>query len=192
MSEPNTPTPQSLEGRLLVASPYVPHTHFARTVVLVVRAREQGTKGIILNRPLGPLGNAVWKHVGIEGERPDRPVFFGGPIAGPLVALHQDESLGEYRLGANLFVASNASHVGQLVERSPDSPLRVFVGHAGWSAEQIAREVRQGVWMVLPADARAVFAWDVDLWSTSIRRVGRRVLESFLSRAALGSDPNRN
>jgi len=44
--------PGSLAGRLLVATPVLSDPNFRRTVVLVVEhEEEQGTLGVVLNRP---------------------------------------------------------------------------------------------------------------------------------------------
>jgi putative AlgH/UPF0301 family transcriptional regulator len=57
------PKTSSLEGQLLVASPYMQNSFFARTVVLVLQHGDKGTVGIILNRPLGIASKSVWEQL---------------------------------------------------------------------------------------------------------------------------------
>ncbi len=191
MSGPHDEQPRSLAGQLLVASPYVANPHFARTVVLILQDNADGAAGVILNRPLGPAGRAVWQHLGQRAGSGEHPVFFGGPLAGPVVALHQDEALSEHRLGRKLFVAANVAKLGQLADGS-HGPLRVFIGHAGWSSEQLARELRQGAWIVLPAPEGLVFIDQCELLSRSVRHVGQRVLEACLPPQALRTQAGWN
>ena len=45
-----------------------------------------------------------------------------------------------------------------------DARFRVFAGHAGWAPGQLDAELARGDWLVVPADADAVF-FDADrLW----------------------------
>jgi putative transcriptional regulator len=51
--------------------------------------------------------------------------------------------------------------------------LRVFAGHAGWSAGQLEDEIAAGDWFVLPALPADVVTGDPDrLWRAVMRRQG--------------------
>ena len=165
----------TLEGQLLVASPYMLNSFFARTVVLILQHSDSGTVGIILNRPLGSASKSVWEQLNPLSDG-DRPVYFGGPLPGPVVALHQEADLAEMKLGGGLFLAADRSHLDWLVEHD-NRPFRVFVGHAGWGKGQLERELKEGAWMILPASLDQVFADEDDVWTQAVRTVGRSVLE---------------
>jgi putative transcriptional regulator len=40
------------------------------------------------------------------------------------------------------------------------SGLRIFAGYAGWGAEQLAEEIEEGSWYVVPGEIRDVFRVD--------------------------------
>jgi len=165
----------SLEGQLLVASPYMVNSFFARTVVLMLQDADTGSMGVILNRPLGVASRSVWEQLSSSVDN-DRPVYFGGPLPGPLVAVHQEKEVAEMSLGHGLFLAADRSHLDWLVEHD-DRPFRVFVGHAGWGRGQLQRELKQGAWMLLPGSRDQVFADEEDVWTKAVRAVGRSVLK---------------
>ena len=49
--EPIDVDPDSLRGKLLIASPALEDPNFDRTVVLITEHGEEGAMGIVLNRP---------------------------------------------------------------------------------------------------------------------------------------------
>src|SRR3974390_1232112 len=73
--------PGSLAGRLLVATPVLSDPNFRRTVVLIVEHEaEQGTLGVVLNRPTQvPVGQVLepWTDLATSPS----VVFSGGPVA---------------------------------------------------------------------------------------------------------------
>ncbi len=50
----------SLEGRCLLASPYLGDSNFYRTALLMVAHTEQGAMGLILNRPTESRVKGSW------------------------------------------------------------------------------------------------------------------------------------
>ena len=53
----------SLQGRLLIASPKLADPNFFRTVVLLVRHNDEGAMGVVLNRPADLTVDQVWAKV---------------------------------------------------------------------------------------------------------------------------------
>ncbi len=72
---------EALAGRLLVATPVLGDPNFRRTVVLIVEHEsEQGTLGVVLNRPTKvPVGQVLepWTELATDPS----VVFNGGPVA---------------------------------------------------------------------------------------------------------------
>ena len=72
---------ETLAGRLLVATPVLGDPNFRRTVVLIVEHEsEQGTLGVVLNRPTKlPVGQVLepWTELATDPS----VVFTGGPVA---------------------------------------------------------------------------------------------------------------
>jgi putative transcriptional regulator len=177
----------SLRGRLLVATPPLVDPNFARTVVLMLEHGEEGSLGLVLNRPSTTgLGDALpaWHDV---ASRPAL-VFIGGPVsADAVIALGRrpetpdatrrsggDEDDGWIPLIEDLGtidVGRDPADVAPGIDE-----LRVFLGYAGWAPNQLEDELRQGSWFVIEARPADAFTTDPSsLWSDVLRRQRSRI-----------------
>jgi len=173
--------PGSLAGRLLVATPVLSDPNFRRTVVLVVEhEEEQGTLGVVLNRPTQvPVDQVLepWMDLATSPS----VVFSGGPVAtnsALAVALvpGTDEPVGWHPLDGSPAVA----RLGLVDLDAPPgllapavASLRVYAGYAGWSAGQLEAEISEGAWYVLPAEQGDAFCAEPErLWPAVLRRQG--------------------
>ncbi len=140
-------------GRILVATPAV-SDFFNGTVVLILQHDDDGTQGVILNKPLEAGVDVVlpqWhSHV-----IPPPTLYNGGPVG-------RDSAIGLVRIVPDLDPASAVgitaldSDVGLVDLDAPTevimpqvSALRVFIGYAGWTAGQLADEVHDRTWQVV-------------------------------------------
>ncbi len=111
---------------------------------------------------------------------PSAYVHFGGPLSGPVLAIHSTIALSEGQTGNGIYVAAQKEHLEQLVREKP-SDYRLIIGHAGWGAGQLDTEVNAGMWHVLPATPQMVFGFDSDLWPILIRRATGSSLSHWVS-----------
>ena len=172
---------EDLTGRLLVATPLLGDPNFRRTVVLIVEDEpEEGTLGVVLNRPTEvPVGQVLESWTGLVSG--PSVVFRGGPVA-PNSALAlaivpgDTEPVGWRALDGSAVM----SRVGlvdldappELLTDGIDS-LRVFAGYAGWGAGQLRAEIDEGAWYVLPGEPADPFAAEPGrLWQAVLRRQG--------------------
>ncbi len=103
------------------------------------------------------------------GAPPAGFIHFGGPLSGPILAIHASLTLAEAQTGTGIYVAAQKDHLEQLI-REKISDYRLIIGHAGWASGQLEAEIDAGLWHVLPATADLVFGGAVDLWPVLIRR----------------------
>lgn len=163
-----------LLGRLLVATPALTDPNFDRTVVLVLQHdAEDGTMGIVLNRP-SPL--SVDDHLDGWGVvAPDPPnLFLGGPVH-PEVAIAAATTPRDQPLPDEIQALTDFAGVvdltldpAMLVDRVV---VRIFAGYAGWSPGQLADEIAEGAWWVVEARRDdLVTTAPQDLWRRVLRR----------------------
>ncbi len=107
------------------------------------------------------------------------PVHFGGPLSGPVVAIHATSRLAEVDTGHGIYVAAQRDNLQQLISQET-LPYRLIVGHLGWRSDQLADEIESGMWHVLPATAEAVFAGDTEMWPRLIRRATANSLAKWI------------
>lgn len=73
----------SLANNLLIAMPSLKDPNFARTVIYVCEHHEQGSVGLIINRPMQFPLSIVFDQLHIEPVRLEQsrlPLMFGGPV----------------------------------------------------------------------------------------------------------------
>lgn len=162
----------SLIGGLLVAGPRLIDPNFFRTVVLLCGHDADGALGLVLNRP---TDLAVGDYLPGWVERLTRPevVFAGGPVQ-PDTAIglgrrSADAPNGWSQVAGDLglvdLTLAPAAVVGDI------SALRVFAGYAGWGSGQLAAEVEEGSWYVVPSEPADLFADTPErLWARVLRR----------------------
>jgi putative transcriptional regulator len=173
---------EDLAGRLLVATPMLGDPNFRRTVVLIVEHEsEQGTLGVVLNRPTKvPVGQVLEPWTELATDPP--VVFTGGPVSpnSALALAHvpgADEPVGWHPL------EGGGPEVARLGLVDLDAPpgllaaaivsLRVYAGYAGWGAGQLQAEIEEGAWYVLPAEPSDAFSAEpARLWPAVLRRQG--------------------
>ena len=161
-------------GKLLVASRGLADPQFAKTVVLLVHYDAEGVVGLILNRrtdvPLSRVleGLKAAKHL-------SDPVYLGGPVETPAVfALLQSPAKveGAQHIFGAVYLISTKTLFEQTISARPDPKgFHVYLGDAGWTNDQLRKEVELGAWFIFPADAGTVFNSDPDsLWSQMIQK----------------------
>lgn len=165
----------SLSGKLLVAAPALADPNFARSVVLMVHHEDEGAFGLILNRTGRRRLGEVWEDAIEEPCPADLPLSIGGPVAGPIVAVHGNPDLSELEILPGVHFAAQKDLVASLVAAG-SRPLRVFAGYAGWAGGQLEAELEEGSWLVTDARSDLVFGDEDTLW----RRVGRRISDDAL------------
>lgn len=170
-------------GSLLVATPALVDPNFAHTVVLVLDHDDEGSLGVVLNRPSPvPVAEVLpgWDEV-LSG--PD-VLFQGGPVAtdsalavaglravaGGVGGVGTDEEpVGFRRLFGHTGIVDLDTPAEILTPAL--SRMRVFAGYAGWGSGQLAAEVEEGSWYVVPSEPADLFADTPErLWARVLRR----------------------
>jgi putative transcriptional regulator len=175
------PMEESLSGRLLAATPQLGDPNFRRTVVLIVEDdTDEGTLGVVLNRPTEvPLDQVLEPWTGLATG--PQVVFRGGPISPNSALALAIANGGAEPVGwRSLDGSPLMSRIGLVDLGAPPellaggiSSMRVFAGYAGWGAGQLRDEIEDGAWFVLPGDPAAAFAAEPErLWREVLRNQG--------------------
>ena len=146
----DTPYPASLAGHFLVASQYLRDPNFAMSVVLMIHHTDDGAMGVVINRPADKTVRDVWDMIGFEECDRDEMIYIGGPVPGPLVAIHTLEPFAEREVMPGVYVATHRDALDVIV-RKKNLPLRLYSGHAGWSGGQLEGELDAGGWLTTEA-----------------------------------------
>ncbi|MDR3108749.1 MAG: YqgE/AlgH family protein [Planctomycetaceae bacterium] len=168
-------------GNLLIASPHLDDQNFSRTVVLLVESNEGGTIGLVLNRVTDRAVRELWEVVFQRSCKSEQFLRIGGPVFGPLMALHTQPLLSDIEVSNGIHFSTDRQHLETLVENNIE-PYSLFMGNAGWGQEQLTYEIKQGAWFLLPASSEIVFGDTTDIWKQALLLAGSNVMSSILGR----------
>jgi putative transcriptional regulator len=158
---------------------------FFRTIVLMLKDDpEKGSMGVVLNRPKKETLQVVWQQMekSIVPERLNSLYLHnGGPVFGPLVAVHNNPDFSEDKVVDGLFTCAETVNLEGLVQT--DSKFRIFTGYAGWGKSQLDYELRAGAWLTLACDLEFVFNDDFDIWIAAKRRWSESIMTSLGAKA---------
>ncbi|GGJ87422.1 UPF0301 protein [Streptomyces camponoticapitis] len=163
----------SLTGRLLVATPALADPNFDRAVVLLLDHDEEGSLGVVLNRPTPvDVGDILESWGGLAGD--PGVVFQGGPVsldsALGLAVIPGDEGPLGWRRVHGAIGLVDLETPPELLARALGS-LRIFAGYAGWGPGQLEDELSEGAWYVVESEPGDVSSPRPEsLWRAVLRR----------------------
>ena len=182
---------KSLQGHLLVAAPELRDPNFFHTVVLIFRHDEEGAAGLILNRRTHATLQQIWKQISETACQCDAPLCLGGPVEGPLMALHAQESLAEIDVMPGVYVAASQASLEQLAAQAGEA-ARFFVGYSGWGAGQLERELDESAWLTMPANPQHIFGDHDGLWEQAAKQIKSHELIAALKIKHVPKEPGLN
>lgn len=179
----------TLQGHLLIASPKLADPNFQRAVILIVQHGDEGAMGVILNRPLPMLLSQAWSQVSQSPCLIEAALYQGGPVEGPLMAVHTRPEHAQIEVLHGISFSTNAPSITALVE-SAASPTKFLVGYAGWTAGQLEMELAQDAWLVTAARPTDIF--ETPDWAVLAKRAVRRTIIPAIDPKLLPEDPSLN
>jgi putative transcriptional regulator len=163
---------------MLVATRDLGDPNFAKTVVLVVHHDADGVVGLVLNRRTDVPLSKVFDGMETAKGRTD-PVFLGGPVDGAAVFALVRSTFkveGAEHVFGDVYLIATKSVLEQAIAEKPDKEnFHVFMGYAGWTHDQLRKEVELGAWSILQADTGSVFDSNPEsLWLRMIRKTEQK------------------
>ncbi len=165
---------------LLVAMPQVLDPFFHRSVVLLLHHSEEGSFGLIVNRPTGiPVREILsGMDIGWAGEE-DAVAHFGGPVQPQLGTVlfcppagGPDLAPAGAEIAPGLVLTQHVDDLSGLAAAPPDR-LRLFLGYAGWGEGQLMEEILRNDWLTAGIDLGFLFAGEpARVWAAALRSVG--------------------
>src|SRR5262245_20183618 len=121
-------------GQLLIAASDLRDPNFFRTVVLLIQdGEDQGTLGLVLNRPLGATVKDAFEQELDIACTDESPLYKGGPVEQMLTVLHTNPDVGDVEVIEGVYFTSRKDGIESVVLMSDDeqsAPIRArfFVG----------------------------------------------------------------
>lgn len=181
-----TPTP----GKILISEPFLQDHYFKRSVVLLADHGDEGSFGIIINKPINvKLNEVVHEFPDFDGQ-----LYMGGPVkTDSLFFVH---TLGEIIEGSmkimdGLYWGGDIEVVKEMMKLKQITPadIRFFIGYSGWDSNQLDDELEKNSWVVSKTHVDQVIKDNpVDLWTRILKTLGKEY-EQWVN---YPSDPSLN
>ena len=170
----------NLAGKLLVAMPAMGDVRFEYAVVYVCAHSDEGTMGLIVNKPnpklkFKKLLNQL--NISFNGSIIDTKVHFGGPVEQIRgFILHSSD----YQAGVdtlNVDESFSMTATPDILEDmakgdGPDISL-LALGYSGWASGQVEAELLQNGWLICDATYELVFnIANSDKWAAALASLG--------------------
>ena len=135
--------------------------------------------GLIINQPNTDLSfQTLTEHLNLDQPCLDRdePVFTGGPVEPQRgYILHTDDQMlpETIPIANGICLSLHVDMISEITRGLGPSFSKVMLGYAGWSAGQLEDEMRENMWVHLPATTDILFRTDTEaLWDKSFAQIG--------------------
>ncbi len=171
MEKPRT---KPMQGSILISEPSLRDFYFRQSVILLAEHNEEGTFGVIVNKPI----EARLKDI-IKGFSDyNLPVYLGGPVKTDSVFfIHTREDVDQsFPIMQGLYWGGDLDAIREMLKSKVMSQkeIRFFLGYSGWSPNQLARELKEKSWVLSQTTvAEIINNRPETLWSNYLKNMGK-------------------
>lgn len=166
------------KGYFLIANPVFPDPNFSRTVVLLCNHDDQGSFGLVINRPAPITAKEIFEEMRVS-DCPTGKIFIGGPVSPSQVFYLCRSKVTLPELEAicdGIYMGLSWELLDNLMMRveDPDKNIRFYMGYSGWGAGQLAGEMTRLSWLTCEAQSKFVFQENEEgIWANAVKSMGK-------------------
>jgi putative transcriptional regulator len=161
-------------GMILISEPFLLDYFFKRSVILLAEHNNEGTFGVIVNKPVKARFNDVVKDFPVFNSK----VYLGGPVqSDSLFFIHTAGNIVENSMEIipGIYWGGEIDQIRELIGMDQIKPaqIRFFIGYSGWAPKQLDEELERNSWVVSQISVEDLLKTTPSmLWSRSLRRLG--------------------
>ena len=176
----------SLKNQILISMPHMNDPFFSKSVVYICEHGNSGAMGMIVNKNLdAPELRKIFDKF-FKVEKPFNMIksntFFGGPVLleKGIILHHSDYSSPKsISISKSVSLTSDKGALEDL-KREEKVPFKLMLGHAGWSAGQLEREIENGDWLIQSTTSDFIFNLPPNqMWEYAAKSIGLDISSSF-------------
>ncbi|MDX8405604.1 MAG: YqgE/AlgH family protein [Mariprofundus sp.] len=176
----------NLNGQILLATPALQDPDFKDTVVLICNHNDEGSLGLIINRPRNILVGDVLEDLDLLSDKTTtnqyyraQAVYEGGPMdsfRGFLLHDGWDIYDSTMQINPELHLTASRDALEALACGNGPEHYMLILGYAGWDAGQLEQELAENSWLIAPASHHILFQeppesrWDFAARCMGIKR----------------------
>lgn len=172
---------ESLEGKILVASPHLDDPYFGRSLIYICAHDPSGAIGIMINQRIGMISYSDFVFPGEIANMPANmknkkfPLMFGGPVnTDMLMAISLKKNKKTIR-SSDIMVHTDVGKFFKDIfkQKKTNEKFILAKGVSAWDAQQLEEELAEDSWFVVPSTTDVVFSQRTkDKWSQVIKNLG--------------------
>ena len=176
----------SLKNQILISMPHMNDPFFSKSVVYICEHGNGGAMGMIINKNLdAPELRGIFDEF-FKLEKSFNTIksstFFGGPVLLKKgIILHHSDYLSpkSISISKSVSLTSDKSALEDL-EREEKVPFKLMLGHAGWSAGQLEKEIENGDWLIQSTTSDFIFNLPSNqMWEYAAKSIGLDISSSL-------------
>lgn len=151
----------------LIASPNIDSGIFHHSLVYICRQDEQGTLGLVINKPIEHSNVAkLFEELNIDmtiHHLHRKLPLDGGPLnpeVGFVLHTGQPDWVSSFAITENVCITTSKDILQSIGTGQGVEHFELCLGHASWAKGQLEEEINQGDWFVIPASMALLF--DID------------------------------
>ena len=161
------------QGVILISEPSLRDFYFRQSVILLAEHNEEGSFGIIINKPIETRLNEVLK----EFTNLDIPIYLGGPVkTDSIFFIHTKENVEKsLKIIDGLYWGGDIDTIREMMTMGmiTENEIRFFIGYAGWNPNQLDREISEKSWVLSHTTVEEVINQHPEqLWPDYLRSMG--------------------
>ena len=177
------------QGIILISEPSLRDFYFRQSVILLAEHDEDGSFGIIINKPIETRLNEVLK----DFTDLDIPIYLGGPVkTDSIFFIHTKKNVAKsLKIIDGLYWGGDIETIREMFELRMinENEIRFFIGYAGWNPKQLEREISEKSWVLSHTTAEEIINKQPEkLWPGYLKSMG----SDYAIWANFPADPSYN
>lgn len=140
--------------------------NFSGSVVYICEHNIEGAMGLIINQQLDIPAKAVFDRLKIKynQQEGDELIFDGGPMQqdrGFILHSASDQKWeSTIHIGSDISLTTSKDILGDIALGGGPKDSLITLGYSSWDAGQLEQELKENIWLTIPADSSIMFNTD--------------------------------
>lgn len=163
------------KGKILISEPLLGDQYFKRSVVLLAEHNDDGSFGLIMNKPIENKFNEIVDDFPEFGGQ----LFLGGPVSNSsLFFIHTlgKQVADSLEIKDGLYWGGDIDAIRELmlIQNIDESQIRFCVGYSGWESKQLDEELERNSWLVADLPVETLMKISPDkMWDHALSELGK-------------------
>ena len=140
--------------------------NFSGSVIYICEHNADGAMGLIINQQLDIPAKAVFDRLDLEqkNNRGDDLIFDGGPMQQDrgfiLHSTSEQKWDSTIHIGGDVSLSTSKDILGDIALGGGPKDSLITLGYSSWDAGQLEQELKENIWLTIPADSSIIFNTD--------------------------------